>query len=82
MFIWVKFVRESALKNERDLVADIGIYGSRAVGVQELDAECRTVRFTLSFDFDEVSAAEERWNRLAVYAASFADYLVRYDTPG
>ena len=80
--IWTRFVRESALKNERDLVADIGIYGSRAVGIQELDAECRTVRFTLSFDFEQVAGAEERWNRLAIYAESFSAYLDRYETPG
>lgn len=80
--IWIKFVRESALKNERELVADVGMYGARAVGIQELDAECRTIRFTLSFDFNQVAAAEDRWNRLAVYAESFANYLDRYETPG
>jgi hypothetical protein len=58
------------------------MYGARAVGIQELDAECRTIRFTLSFDFNQVAAAEDRWNRLAVYAESFANYLDRYETPG
>src|SRR5690606_444620 len=41
--IWLKFVRQSALALEPDLIADIGIYGSRAVGVQTLDEQCRTV---------------------------------------
>ena len=49
--IWIKFVRQSALAHEPDLIADIGIYGSRALGIQELDEQCRTVRFTLTFDF-------------------------------
>ena len=80
--IWVKFVRQSALAHEPDLIADIGIYGSRAIGVQELDEHCRTVRFTLTFDFASVATQEERWKRLAVYAESFAGYLDRYEMPG
>jgi hypothetical protein len=80
--IWIKFVRQSALANEADLIADIGIYGSRALGIQELDEHCRTVRFTLTFDFASVAGAEERWKRLAVYAESFAGYLDRYELPG
>ena len=80
--IWVKFLRQSALEQESDLIADIGIYGSRALGVQELDEQCRTVRFTLTFDFASVATAEDRWKRLAVYAESFAGYLDRYEMPG
>ena len=80
--IWVKFVRQSALVQEPDLIADIGIYGSRALGIQQLDEQCRTVRFTLTFDFASVANAEERWKRLAVYAESFAGYLDRYEMPG
>ncbi len=79
--IWIRFVRQSALMQEPDLMADIGIYGSRALGTQELDDNCRTVRFTMTFDFASVVAAEERWKRLAVYAESFAGYLDRYDIP-
>ena len=77
--IWVKMVRESKLVQEPELIADIGIYGSRAVGVQELDEQCRTVRFTLTFDFNEVTKAEERWNRLSVYSTSYQDLLDRFD---
>jgi len=80
--IWIKFVRQSAIEKELELVADIGIYGSRALGIQELDEQCRTVRFTLSFDFEQVTAAEARWDRLSVYAESFASYLDRYEMPG
>jgi hypothetical protein len=79
--IWIKFVRESALKNERELVADMGIYGSRGVGIQELDDECRTVKFTLTFDFDQVAEAEDYWQRLGIYAESYGEYLDRYDIP-
>ena len=71
----VRLVRESALFNESDLIADIGLYGSRALGIQELDAECRTTRFTLTFDFDQLAAAEARWKRLNVYAAPYASLL-------
>lgn len=80
--MWIKFVRQSALEKEPELVADIGIYGSRALGTQELDEQCRTVRFTLSFDFQQVTAAEARWDGLSVYAESFASYLDRYEMPG
>lgn len=77
--IKTSFVRASAIVAEPDLLADIGIYGSRAVGTQELDEQARTIRFRLLFDFDSVAAAEERWNRLAVYSESFASYLDRYE---
>ena len=71
----VKLVRQSALVNEPDLVTDLGIYGNRAVGVQELDEQGRTFRFTLSFDFPEVLAAEQRWERLSLYATAYANLL-------
>ena len=73
--IWIKLVRQSALKSEPNLLVDMGIYGSRALGIQELDEACRTVRFTLTFDFDVVAAAEQRWQRLSVYAVSYRDLL-------
>jgi hypothetical protein len=73
--ISTKLVRESAVKSESGLLVDMGIYGSRAVGTQELDDSCRTVRFTLTFDFDAVAAAEERWGRLSVYATPYRDLL-------
>lgn len=73
--IAVKLVRLSAVVGEPDLAADFGIYGSRAVGDQELDDHGRTVRFTLSFNFDDVLAAEQRWERLSVYATRYRDLL-------
>lgn len=73
-----KLVRQSSLAQEPDLMADIGIYGSRALGVQELDDHCHTIRFMLTFDFDQVSAAEERWNRLSVYAIDYANLFREY----
>ncbi len=80
--IWIKLVRESSLQQEPALLADIGIYGSRALGTQELDEHCRTVRFVLTFDYAKVAEAEERWNRLSVYAESVASFLDRYDVAG
>ena len=80
--IKISFVRASAIVAEPELLADIGIYGSRAVGTQELDEQARTIRFRLLFDFNSVAAAEDRWNRLAVYSESFASYLDRYEIGG
>ena len=80
--IKISFVRASAIVAEPELLADIGIYGSRAVGTQELDEQARTIRFRLLFDFSSVAAAEDRWNRLAVYSESFASYLDRYEIGG
>lgn len=77
--IQISYVRQSAIAAEPDLLADIGIYGSRAVGTQELDEHARTTRFRLVFDFNFVTAAEDRWNRLSVYSETFASYLDRYE---
>ena len=76
--ILVRMVRESALHQEPDLTADIGIYGSRALGTQEIDSHGRTTRFVLTFDFAKVLDAEARWNRLLVYAESYGERLDRY----
>jgi hypothetical protein len=73
--IWTKLIRESSLRAEPYLLVDMGIYGNRAVGTQELDDRGRTVRFTLKFDFEAVVAAEERWRSLSVYATSYRDLL-------
>lgn len=73
--IKIRVVRLSTVATESDLLVDLGIYGSRAVGVQEVNDEGRTVRFTLSFDFNQVLAAEERWERLSIYATPFAELV-------
>lgn len=75
--IWVQLVRESQLAGESDLVADFGIYGSRAVGYQTVDEHGRTVRFVMKFTIDEIERAEERWKRLQVYSTSYVDLLDR-----
>jgi hypothetical protein len=67
----VSLARESEVAREPDLLADIGIYGTRAVGTQELDENSRTLRFTLDLDPQAVRAAEDRWRRLALYAVPF-----------
>ena len=75
--IAVGLIRESTLKLEPQLIADIGIYGHRAVGRQLLDAAGRTTRFVLSFNEEEVSQAEQLWERLAVYALPYRKALDR-----
>ena len=75
--IWVRLVRESQLLSEANLVTDLGIYGSRAVGIQVADSAGRTIRFVLSFDFDKVQRAEVVWSRLLVYAISYRELLDR-----
>jgi hypothetical protein len=67
----VSLVRECEAGREPDLLADIGIYGTAAVGEQELDEHSRTLRFTLSLDPQAVRAAEDRWRRLALYTTPF-----------
>lgn len=71
----VSLVRESDLAAEPDLLADVGIYGDRAVGVLEVDDRARTQRFTLSFDGDAVKLALERWERLVVFAVDYGVLL-------
>jgi hypothetical protein len=67
----VALVRESEAAREPDLLTDLGIYGSWAVGLQELDEHSRTLRFTLQIDPQAVRAAEDRWRRLGLYALPF-----------
>jgi hypothetical protein len=71
----IRLVRESELSHEPDLLCDCGIYGDRAVGVQQLDERSRTLRFTLTFDPQEVRLAKDRWERLALYATPFMSLL-------
>lgn len=73
--ISVRLVRQSAIATDAGLIADLGIYGTRAVGFQELDDQGRTARFTLSFDFADLLAAEQRWERLSVYPISYQKLL-------
>lgn len=80
--ISLRLVRQSTLAGESDLLVDLGIYGTRAVGFQELDDQGRTVRFTLSFDFPELLAAEQRWERLSVYSTAYRDLLSGSSRPG
>jgi hypothetical protein len=67
----ISLVRESDVARESDLLADMGIYGTWAVGVQELDEHSRTLRFTLNIDPQAIREAEDRWKRLSLYATPF-----------
>ena len=78
----VRVVRQSLLRLEPDLLTDLGIYGNRALGFQEIDEQGQTLRFTLTFDFAKVAEAEARWNRLAVYAKPYSVHMDRIDLPG
>jgi hypothetical protein len=73
--ITLSLVRQSEIAAEPDLLADFGIYGRRATGVQELDEQVRTVRFYLLFDPRSLQLARDRWERLGLYATPFADLL-------
>lgn len=73
--LWIALVRESDLAGEPDLLADMGIYGERAVGFQDLDDRARTLRFMLDFTPVAISLAEERWRHLSVYTVPFGDLL-------
>ena len=75
--IGIVLVRQADLAGDPDLLVDLGIYGNRAVGFQELDGKGQTLRFTLSFDFPEILAAEQRWERLLVYAVDYEKLLDR-----
>jgi hypothetical protein len=77
--IRVRLVRESDLASEPGLLLDLGVYGSRALGVQELDERSRTLRFTLDFNSLAVRLAKDRWMRLALYTTSFASLLGQPD---
>jgi hypothetical protein len=71
--IRLSVVRERELSQEHDLLCDFGIYGERATGIQDLDDEGRTLRFTLSFDKDSLDLARERWRRLSLYAKPYRE---------
>ena len=73
----VSLIREEDIAGEQDLASDFGLYGDRAVGIQELDDESRTVRFVLQFDGPGIKLAEERWARLSLYASSYGDLVDR-----
>lgn len=68
--IQVRWVRQESLENEQSMVGDFGIYGSVAVGEQEIDEQCRTMRFTLSFEQREVELDNQRWAKLALFSSS------------
>ena len=73
--IKVLVIRESTLVNDHDLAGDFGIYGSHAVGYQIMDGRQQTNRFAIQFNFDDVAQAEQRWERLLVYAKPFEEIL-------
>lgn len=73
--IAVRIVRESDLVNEPDLLRDFGIYGDRATGDQETDNDSRTMRFVLSFNSASIQLAQDRWERLLLFARPYDQIL-------
>ena len=73
--IHLRLVRESDLSGEPDVLSDFGIYGTQAVGEQELDDSCRTLRFNLRFDKHSIQLAHDRWERLFLYTTKLSDLL-------
>jgi hypothetical protein len=71
----VLLVRESELAKEPELLADFGVYGRRAVGIQELDEQARTMRFELVFDEASIKLACDRWRRLSLFARPYRKML-------
>lgn len=80
--LFIALVRESDVSREPDLLIDMGIYGDRAVGIQELDDRCRTLRFTLDVNPQTVRLADARWQRLMLYARSFRSLLDQRQADG
>ena len=78
--VWIALVRESELSREPELLTDMGIYGDRAVGVQELDERCRTLRFTLNLDPSAMELADARWRQILLYSKCFSS-LVDHSPP-
>lgn len=75
--IVVSLIREGDIAGESDLAADIGLYGDRAVGIQELDEEARTVSFVLEFGEASLRLAQAWWDRLCLYALPCDDLVDR-----
>ena len=73
--IKLALVRESEILSEPDLLMDFGIYGERATGIEDLDDQSRTVRFTLLFDRQSLSVAQDRFSRLSLYAKPYSEIL-------
>lgn len=78
----MSLVLEGDLEGEPDLLHDFGIYGDRAIGEHEFDAESRTVRFSLRFDGPAIHLANDHWDRLQLFAIPYQDLLDRVVTHG
>jgi hypothetical protein len=79
--LWIGLVRESRLLSEPDLLEDIGIYGNRAVGIQELDGRGKTAQFRLSFKEKDVRSGRAKWERLMLFAVPYRDLLDQLSRP-
>ena len=71
--IWIKLDAIRAGERARP-TGRYGIYDGRAVGIQELDPQGRTVHFTLSFDMAEV-VRQSSVGTMSVYAIAYQKLL-------
>lgn len=77
--IWIRLARISDLRQEPELLRDMGIYGQIAVGTQELAADnLRTHRFLLNFDLHALREAERQWEKLGVYSIAYKELLEQF----
>ncbi len=78
--LWLGLLRESDIAHEPELLSDTGIFGDRAVVMQELDEHSPTFRVVLSFEAARVQDAKARWDRLKLYAISYWTLLDQLET--
>lgn len=79
--IRVYCVLESQLSRDASLIRDFGIYGSRAVGYQFTDDNCRIERFLLHFDTNKLDVANSHWEQLKLYARPLVDISEKSPEP-
>jgi hypothetical protein len=65
--IKVAVAKESHIPVEEDLLYDLGIYGNRAVGYQNIDDNCRTINFQLHFNKSRIEKAKELFEKLKTH---------------
>jgi len=65
--IRIAVASEGRIPAEENLIEDYGIYGDRAVGVQNIDDKCKTTTFDLYFDKAKIAKAKRSFEKLKVH---------------
>jgi hypothetical protein len=79
--IKIAVAREGLIPVEEDLMYDMGIYGERAVGYQNLDENCRTTSFQLHFNKSRVEKANELFEKLKMHTLTLNELESYLKTP-